>query len=113
MICSSALWLGYVEDGETPEMIMKKFEKLEQLQRSQQAPVAEVQTNNTEPSLTEDQLEKLFKETSYFSVNDVLEPERVYDIDEEGFVDEEFVFSEDEDDEFVYFIFFFFSNFKN
>jgi hypothetical protein len=36
---SAIHYVGYVEDDETPEMIMKKFEELEKVRRSQEHPV--------------------------------------------------------------------------
>lgn len=55
---SVAHWVGYVDDSETPEMIMKKFEELERIQQS-------VETNKESGSaehegLSEKELERLF-----------------------------------------------------
>ena len=75
---SSAHYVGYVEDDETPEAIMKKFEALERVQQAmtQQPPAggdggaaggaaggeADVK------QLTEEQLQEVFKPTSVFTV---------------------------------------------
>ena len=71
-------YLGYVEDEESVEMIMKKFETLERI-KSTQAAKPEVE-EEAEPGpctetpvaegevLTEDQMIELFKETSNFTV---------------------------------------------
>jgi hypothetical protein len=60
---SASYYVGYVEDGESVEMIMKKFDALEKIEKS----VAPNQTEDT--NLSENQLIELFKETSTFSVN--------------------------------------------
>ncbi|PRP84414.1 methyltransferase MT-A70, putative (ISS) [Planoprotostelium fungivorum] len=72
---SAALWVGYTDDSETPEMIMKKFEALEKIQQQQRdsstSSTKEEQETTDEPketTLDQDQLETLFKETSSFSI---------------------------------------------
>ncbi|KAI8905231.1 hypothetical protein EDD86DRAFT_212483, partial [Gorgonomyces haynaldii] len=52
---STSWYVGYTEDSESVEMIMKKFEELEKLQQQDQP-------------LTEQQLEHLFIQTSTFTV---------------------------------------------
>lgn len=96
-----------MEDGETPEMIMKKFEKLEQLEREQTKKVSghegkeEVDgQKEQEATLSQDQLEKLFTETSYFSVGDMMAEQaqtEVMDVEDASFVDDEYYISDDED----------------
>lgn len=49
-LISAALWVGYTDDSETPEMIMKKFEALEKIQQQQRdkdTTVSEEQTEET------------------------------------------------------------------
>ena len=78
---SSTHYVGYVEDDETPEAIMKKFEALERVQQAQagggsgggegggeagpSAPTADA-------GLTEEQLLEVFKQTSVFTVKSAL-----------------------------------------
>ncbi|RKP05047.1 hypothetical protein THASP1DRAFT_20297, partial [Thamnocephalis sphaerospora] len=56
---SNAHYVGYVEDGESVEAIMKKFEELERLQAEFAAAAS---------GLTQEQLEEVFKRTSAFTV---------------------------------------------
>jgi hypothetical protein len=96
--CSNAHYVGYVEDGESVEAIMKKFEELERLQMEFAAAASNAATNTIEPSsgiedpmsldpetadmiaamtasendvdagFTQEQLEEVFKRTSAFTV---------------------------------------------
>jgi N6-adenosine-specific RNA methylase IME4 len=78
-----SLWLGYVEDEETTEMIMKKFEKLEEYEKKIinsdnliHEPDINIIENRIidemeESHLDEHQLEKLFHETSSFSIDNL------------------------------------------
>eukprot|EP00871_Galdieria_phlegrea_P001984 jgi/Galph1/2787/GphlegSOOS_G1478.1 len=80
----AAYYLGYVDDDETPEMIMKKFEALERLQQSKavqkQVEVVDEREEGSNEGLdaddcaTVEQLSaeeqaELFKQTSFFTVN--------------------------------------------
>lgn len=75
---STSWYLGYVEDGESVEMIEKKFELLEQYnkqsltspEQKQQSVVPPVPDLKDEPELSEQQMEDMFKITSYFSIKD-------------------------------------------
>lgn len=72
--------MGYVEDDETPEAIMKKFEALERVQQATtQAPTGEdggaadgaaagAGAAGVADGLTEEQLQEVFKQTSVFTV---------------------------------------------
>ena len=51
-IHSSSWYVGYAEDGESVEAIMKKFEQLEQLQKE----VAEQQINSSSISCTSSEM---------------------------------------------------------
>jgi len=64
-----SLFVGYVEDGETIEMIMKKFEKLEEITKKKEEETSE-EMDKTNPSggLDEETLAQVFKETSAFTV---------------------------------------------
>lgn len=92
-----ALYVGYVEDDETPEMIMKKFAQMEAIQQAalkasreqkkleeEKNPTANKKSSKAEMSdsdeeeaeleranamLTEEQLVSLFNDTSYYSIN--------------------------------------------
>ena len=88
---SSAHYVGYVEDDETPEAIMKKFEALERVQKQAQvaqkqqagrpagdedmqvaeAPEAGGAGAQGEQVLTEEVLLEVFKQTSAFNVKTV------------------------------------------
>jgi len=81
LLDSSAHYVGYVEDDETPEAIMKKFEALERVQKASR-PVQAVEAQAPEAMqadvggeeqqvLTEEQLLEVFKQTSVFSVKTV------------------------------------------
>ena len=79
-------YVGYVEEEETPEMIMKKFEELEKImaknstdsgKADQQGEVqddsgAELKEAKTQEELDHAQLQEIFKATSVFSVKAVL-----------------------------------------
>ncbi|ABO96476.1 predicted protein [Ostreococcus lucimarinus CCE9901] len=88
---SSAHYVGYVQDDETPEMIMKKFEEMERIRQATKAQVGEdgdkenkegatngaggdaVGTNGDEhEGLDEEQLKELFKNTSTFTVKEAV-----------------------------------------
>ena len=67
--------MGYVEDDETPEAIMKKFEALERVQQAvtqQQAAGGDGGAAGgddvADGKLTEEQLQEVFKQTSVFTV---------------------------------------------
>jgi spermidine/putrescine-binding protein len=81
---SSAHYVGYVEDDETPEAIMKKFEALERVQKQHagrhagdddmqaaEAPEACGEGAQGEQVLTEEVLLEVFKQTSAFNVKTV------------------------------------------
>ena len=76
--------MGYVEDDETPEAIMKKFEALERVQKQHagrpasdedmqaaEAPEAGGDRAQGEQVLTEEVLLEVFKQTSAFNVKTV------------------------------------------
>ncbi|CAJ0629293.1 14671_t:CDS:2 [Entrophospora sp. SA101] len=68
---SNAFFVGYVEDDEPVEAIMKKFEELEKIQQEIAATKPENLINDDnveEEPLTEEQLEEVFKRTSTFTV---------------------------------------------
>ena len=73
---SSTHYVGYVEDDETPEAIMKKFEALE---RVQTAVAGAAEAGGPDPSaegeqqLTEAQLLEVFKQTSMFTVRSAMQ----------------------------------------
>eukprot|EP01084_Bolivina_argentea_P049647 91304_1 len=84
-----ALYVCYVEDDETPDMIMKKFAQMEKLMetskksmvkpikpssKSDKAEMSESDeednnNKNDNKTLTEEQLVSLFNDTSYYSIN--------------------------------------------
>jgi len=83
---SSVHYVGYVQDDETPEMIMKKFEEMERI-RAVKAAAQEGDKENNENAtnvqagssasdddgvLDEDQLKELFKNTSTFTVREAV-----------------------------------------
>ncbi|EIE92517.1 hypothetical protein G6F46_009701 [Rhizopus delemar] len=80
---SSAHYVGYVEDGESVEAIMKKFEELERIEKEFSAlqmdtVEEEIATNN----LTEEQLEEVFKRTSAFTVKSAtIDTDTIEDLD--------------------------------
>ena len=67
--------MGYVEDGETVEMIMKKFEVMEKLQQEQAHSEDKDNVSPTKKSnmLSEKALDSLFQQTSYFTPDVVAE----------------------------------------
>ncbi|CAG8435313.1 5548_t:CDS:2 [Diversispora eburnea] len=74
---SNALYVGYVEDDESIGAIMKKFEELERIQEEIAASKSTESFSNNSPSqisipenesLTEEQLEEVFRRTSSFTV---------------------------------------------
>lgn len=93
---SSIHYVGYVEEEETPEMIMRKFEELERIMDNKKSKAADgnqsdaagcsapPDTSNTDDQqqtqqeleddslLDADQLQEIFKATSIFSVKSVL-----------------------------------------
>ena len=86
---SSAHYVGYVQDDETPEMIMKKFEEMERIRQATRAAVNEGNKENDESAtnkdgggggggdfeedaLDEEQLKELFKNTSTFTVKEAV-----------------------------------------
>ena len=77
---SSIYYLGYVEENESPASIMKKFEELERMQQKNDLP-------NDQP-LSEDQMQELFKKTSAFSLESIIDD--LYEFDDEFlFLDED------------------------
>jgi hypothetical protein len=85
---SASWYVGYAEDDESIEAIMKKFEELDQLQKEVQ------QTPDQESVLNESQLEELFKRTSAFTVKSAALDTDIDPLDvlkyEYGIIDEEF-----------------------
>lgn len=89
---SAVHYVGYVEEDETPEMIMAKFQELEEIQR--QASVADKEQEEEDgqaervdedasQQLTDDQLLQVFKQTSMFNVKTALQNNAVLaDIDD-------------------------------
>ncbi len=61
---SAAHFVGYVEDEESVEAIMKKFEELDKLQLE----VDPQMNNQSRVDLTQEELEELFVRTSSFTV---------------------------------------------
>jgi len=99
---SVSYWAGYVADGETPEMIEKKFERLEEYIKQEKTVESQaIQTpseNKVPPSLTEEDLEKVFKMTSHFvpPTSDTEPLSEVY-MGLDDFYDETDYLSDDED----------------
>ena len=101
-----ALYVGYVEDDETPEMIMKKFAQMEQMaaanaknkkkkeltsaDKAEMSDSDEEANDDNNEALSEQQLAELFNETSYYSItslqrnNDIMFTKQT--VDEDGFV---------------------------
>ncbi|KFM24789.1 hypothetical protein F751_3801 [Auxenochlorella protothecoides] len=85
---SAVHYVGYVEDDETPEMIMAKFEALDRIQASSHSPgeegkagnvntvgleiLAAVEERSRDGCLTDAQLLEVFKQTSIFNVKTAL-----------------------------------------
>jgi hypothetical protein len=79
---SATHYLGYVEENETPEMIMRKFAELDAMQK--QAPLTLtsegpcIAPNNG--CLSEEDMLKLFKQTSMFNVRSAVQPAHPNDL---------------------------------
>ncbi|KAI8374007.1 hypothetical protein EDC96DRAFT_10343 [Choanephora cucurbitarum] len=90
---SNAHYVGYVEDGESVEAIMKKFEELERIQKEFSSlkveQPAEEETPDTQDTVmepvsefTQEQLEEVFKRTSAFTVKSAtIDTSHVMDLD--------------------------------
>jgi len=104
---NAALYVGYVEDDETPEMIMKKFQMMEEMAAANvknkkkkeltSADKAEASDSDEEDdkdknneALSEQQLAELFTNTSYYSLNSLQRNNDIMftkqTVDEDGFV---------------------------
>lgn len=74
---SAVHYVGYVEDDETPEMIMSKFQELEEIQRREEKSKELEENGETnkdgDHQLTDDQLLQVFKQTSMFNVKTALQ----------------------------------------
>lgn len=77
---SAVHYVGYVEEDETPEMIMAKFQELEEIQRQaserekqQEVEQQQGQEYDASQQLTDDQLLQVFKQTSMFNVKTALQ----------------------------------------
>lgn len=77
---SAVHYVGYVEEDETPEMIMAKFQELEEIQRQaserekqQEVEQEQGQEYDASQQLTDDQLLQVFKQTSMFNVKTALQ----------------------------------------
>eukprot|EP00803_Ostreobium_quekettii_P009047 evm.model.scf_1524.3 EVM.evm.TU.scf_1524.3 scf_1524:18566-23824(+) len=77
---SATHYIGYVEDAETPEMIMKKFEELDRIMAAgagqpdpDEAECGQAGTERHDGGLNDQQLNELFKVTSMFTVQSALE----------------------------------------
>jgi len=72
---SAVHYVGYVEEDETPEMIMAKFQELEEIQRqaSEKEKQQEDEQYDASQELTDDQLLQVFKQTSMFNVKTALQ----------------------------------------
>ena len=71
---SSSFYLGMVEDGETVEMIEKKFAALAELEAKKKAKLKEqgiAESDLSQNGLSVEEQEQLFKETSTFTVSNV------------------------------------------
>jgi len=105
---SASHFVGYVEDEESVEMIMKKFEALEEYQRELSAKGGGAESSSattdagagageapsdapaaaaSEPALSEEQLEEIFKRTSNFTVKSALQPSASLYADDDDFVE--------------------------
>lgn len=106
MFCSASHFVGYVEDDESVEAIMKKFQALEEYQteigssktaasQSSAGEAAESDGQGKEPAvdtLDEDQLNEIFKRTSSYTVALALRND--YNEDDEEFWNEQLGFDE-------------------
>mmetsp|Transcript_21417 Transcript_21417/g.46697 ORF Transcript_21417/g.46697 Transcript_21417/m.46697 type:complete len:553 (-) Transcript_21417:507-2165(-) len=116
-----SMYVGYVEDGETVEMIMKKFEKLEEIKSKNEASDPKVadaanneeevekKSNTAQEGLSEDALQELFNETSTFTVEaavrsseDTMYVDDEFGYDEEGWELGGVKFHENEDGEMLF-----------
>lgn len=72
---SAVHYVGYVEDDETPEMIMSKFQELEEIQKQEPKELEEKMETHKDGDhqLTDDQLLQVFKQTSMFNVKTALQ----------------------------------------
>lgn len=109
---SAVHYVGYVEDDETPEMIMKKFEELERVReqakmevKSHDADLPDDQQNKENvpgEHLNDEQLLEVFKQTSMFNVKTVLVNNEVLlhggDQRADGNGGEDFLLSDDDSD---------------
>ena len=92
---SMSHYVGYVEEGETVDMIMKKFQKLEEVKqqfREQQQQEGESvdmdggasktsgSNNNNGEELTTEQLEEIFQKTSNFTVQSAVKANEMDDL---------------------------------
>jgi hypothetical protein len=79
---SAAHYVGYVEEDETPEMIMKKFEELEKIMGGSKPAASPVEATaaagadtlvpSSSQGLNDAQLDEIFKATSIFSVKAIM-----------------------------------------
>ena len=65
--------VGYVEDGENIDMIMKKFEVLEQMEKETSAQTNAQGNNDGQSVLSEEQLKDIFRLTSNFTAESALD----------------------------------------
>ncbi|KAI7849843.1 hypothetical protein BDC45DRAFT_448089 [Circinella umbellata] len=79
---SNVHYVGYVEDEESVEAIMKKFAELERIQSeiATSSPAPEENKENVE-GLTEEQLQEVFKRTSAFTVRSAMMETHDEDLD--------------------------------
>eukprot|EP01095_Lingulamoeba_sp_RSL-Kostka_P001773 TRINITY_DN1257_c0_g1_i1.p1 TRINITY_DN1257_c0_g1~~TRINITY_DN1257_c0_g1_i1.p1 ORF type:complete len:417 (-),score=157.11 TRINITY_DN1257_c0_g1_i1:28-1278(-) len=107
---SEVWYLGYVEDGESVEMIEKKFEALEQYKKQQETKKQneeenEEDNNNNEDKkevdqkLSEEQLQEMFKLTSNFTVQTIGNNNNEVFFEEDILLLKEFGFDSDEEDD--------------
>lgn len=116
---SSAHYVGYVEDNETPEMIMKKFEELDKVitdikpGQAEDGALEEEKSGNEDAGkeeeeekgeksgfLNEEQLNEVFKRTSTFTVKSAMARERELlqrEVYGEGWEEDDWVLSEEEE----------------
>ncbi|KAG1170992.1 hypothetical protein G6F70_003730 [Rhizopus microsporus] len=79
---SAAHYVGYVEDGESVEAIMKKFEELERIEKEFSAMKVDNPSEDEQKNLTEEQLEEIFKRTSAFTVKSTtIDRDTIEDLD--------------------------------
>ncbi len=111
LIYSSIYYLGYVEEDETPEMIMKKFEALQKMENTllaqkneKEVPpvhtsdISEVSSPVPETELSESHLATLFKETSMLNmVTESTSHALASTLGNNTLIDNEYYISEDEE----------------